>query len=59
LTGARSCVTLRPHPKDGGTRMSKNIERWMDRPLPTTGQVVLMTVMLGSVSVRLLLWFGD
>jgi len=39
--------------------MSKNIERWMDRPLPTTGQIVLMTVVLGSVSVWLLLWFGD
>ncbi len=39
--------------------MSKNIERWMDRPLPTTGEVVLMTVVLGSVSVWLLFWFGD
>jgi hypothetical protein len=39
--------------------MSKNIERWMSRPLLAGRQVVLVMVTLGSVTAWLLFWFGD
>lgn len=39
--------------------MPRSVEHWMDRPFLTGRQIVLMMVTLGSVSVWLLLWFGD